>query len=460
MKLEREGALGALLVVVLLAGLAFDAFTDEADAGRTSTEAPIFDERSVYCPPPPFEGESTSKLVVGTASGDAVPVGIDDGEQTDLPAGRILRQKITAASALVGYGGEVLASTLTTTTGRVSALAAARCSKTASTRWYFAEGSSSLGADERIVIYNPFPDEAVVGVSLFTPDGQQGNANLSDGIAVPSGETTVIELNKFIRQERAVAAVVEANRGRVIAWRAMEDRSEERPDGFQMTLGATATSSEWYLPEGAVDGSTDMRVSLLNPTEEEAVASISLPSGKETIQPPELVEVVVPPRTMQRIALRNFVGGSDRNLGGAGVIVRTTSGELIAERTVYYDSDDLSGIASEVGAARTSAEWYLGPAVEKPDRDHVVLLNPGASLRTVSLSLLGETEDLTAPDGLQSLKLQPGTQLRVSLARWSQGGTYSVRVVADGDVVAERVAADDSDVASVMGVPLVRPTEQ
>lgn len=454
MNLAKEAKLGLLLVVILLAGVAFDSFTGDADAERPPVADPIFDERSVYCPQSPLESGAETTLVVGTSTGEAVPVGVGDTNKTDLAAGRILTQKGGASTALVGFGEEIVASVLATFSGKVPGVTAARCSKTASTHWYFAEGSSALGANERIVIYNPFPDEAVVGVTLFTQEGQQGNANLSDGIAVPAGETTVIELNRFIRQERAVGAAVVANRGRVIAWRAMEDDPEERPGGVQMTLGVTSPSSAWYFPEGAVDSATDVRVSLLNPTDEEAVASIALPASKQTVQPPELVEVVVPPKTLQRVALRNYVGGSDRDLGGAGVVVRTTSGELIAERTIYYSSDAVSGTTSEVGAARTSELWYVGPAVAKPERDHVVLINPGAEPANVSLSLLSRREDPLQPDDLQSIKVAPGTQVRVAIAKWTEGGTYSVRVEADGRVVAERMGSVASDVAAVMGVAL------
>lgn len=458
MNLQREGALGAFLVVLLLGGVAFDAAVDEADAGRGAVAPAIFDERSVYCPPPPVEGESSQRLVVASATGDGVPVGAAEDEQVELAEDRILIQRGTASTPFVGYGAEVVASSMAAFSGKTSGHGAARCSKTASTRWYFAEGSSALGTDERIVIYNPFPDEAVVGVSLFTPEGQQGNANLSEGIAVPAGETTMIALNDYIRQNRAVAAVVVANRGRVIAWRALQEDTDARPEGVQFTLGATSTSRQWFFPEGAIDDDTDDRISLLNPTDEEAIASISLASDEQSVQPPELVEVVIPPKTLQRLVLRNYVGGRDRNLGGAGVVVRTTSGELIAERTIYYASDDVTGVTSEIGAARTAAEWYLGPAVASPESDRVVLLNPGSQAVTVSLMLLNEDEPPTEPGALQDLALQPGTQMRVDLERWTQGQTYSVRVEANGDVVAERVGSQDSDVASVMGIPLVRPS--
>lgn len=458
MNLQREAKLGVLLIVALLAGVAFDTFTGAAAPGRAPAAAPIFDQRSVYCPQPPSD-DSFVRVVVAAATRSGVPVGVGGDDKVDLQPDRILTRAASESIPLVGYGGELVASAVTRFSGKVEGLASARCSKTASKQWYFAEGSSALGAEERIVIYNPFPDEAVVGISLFTPEGQQGNANLSDGIAVPAGETTVVELNRFIRQRRAVAAVVTANRGRVIAWRAMQESSEGRPPGVQFTLGATSTSDQWFLPEGAVGPETEERISLLNPTDAEAVATVSLASRKETVQPPGLVDVVIPPKTLRRIVLDNQVGGSDRNLGGAGVVIRTTSGELVVERTVYYDSDVLTGTASEIGAARTSAHWYLGPAMLEPDTDEVVLLNPGPTAATVTLSLLTEGADATSPGRLQDLTVQPGTQLKVSLEPWTRGATYGVRVESDREVVAERVAAQGGDVGAVMGVPLIRPSE-
>lgn len=459
MKLTRELTLVMVLLVSLAAGMVYDLLTDDVEASQQMPLVePLFNERSVHCPPPPIEGRSQSALAIGSAAGIALPVGIDD-EQLELAAGRSLIVDNQTSREIVGYGGEIVASAFATVTSGGGGLGAARCSKVASTEWYFAEGSSALGFDQRLVIYNPFPDEAVVSMSLYTPQGQQGNARLAEGRAVPAGQTIEVELNEFIRQQRFVGMSVVAQRGRVIAWRVMTVKSGDRPPGTQFTLGATAPAETWYFPEGAMEAGIDERISLLNPTDEEAIASLSLSTADETVQPPRLVEVVVPPNSLLPIPLRNYVGGPQRALGGAGVVVRTSSGSVVAERTIYYETDLLSGVASETGVVKASSDWFLGPPVEKPATDSVILMNPGAEQATVSLSLLSAHRDPQSPTSLQSLSVPEGTRLKVPLGEWTRGRTISVYVASDTDIVAERFGSRAGDVASVMGLRAARPSE-
>lgn len=456
MKMGREGTLAAFVIGTLALGIGVDLLTDDVTAPASVQVEPLFDARSVYCPAPPRLVESSSQLAIGAPGTEDVLVGVGD-DNLDLAAERTAMRQNNGSTSLIGYGGEVTASALPEFTGKVAGFGAARCSKTASTSWYFAEGSSALGAEERIVIYNPFPDEAVVGINLFTPEGPEGNANLAEGQAVPAGETLIVEINEFIRQERFVGASIVANRGRVIAWRALQVNSEDRPQGVQFSLGATAPAAEWYFPDGGLGGGIDERVSLLNPTDQEAVASVSLVTGEETLQPPKLVEVLVPPQTLQPLALRDYVGGSDSELGGAGVVVRTSSGRLVAERTVYYETTDLTGVASEVGASRTAQSWYLGPAVSAPATDSVILLNPGAEPAGVSLSLRSSGESPLRPGPLQDLILEAGTRLKIPLGEWTRDRSLSVLVESDAGIVAERFGSKAGDVAALIGLPLALP---
>lgn len=458
MKLSRELALVLVLVVALAVGIAYDAATDDIEASEeVHLVEPLFDERSVHCPRPAVPGRSGSRLAIGSAAGEALPVGVGD-DRIELPAARTTFVHNGASREIVGFGGEVVASAVGSVTGTGGGLVAARCSKVASPEWHFAEGSSALGFDQRLAIYNPFPDEAVVSVSLYTPKGEQGNANLAEGRAVPAGQTIEIELNEFIRQQRFVGMSVRANRGRVIAWRVMTVNGEDRPEGSQFTLGATSPAETWHFPEGALEEGVDERISLLNPTAEEAIATVSLSTATESVQPPQLVEVVVPPHSLLPLPLRDYVGGPQRNLGGAGVVVRTTSGSVVAERTVYYETGLLSGVASEVGLVQPSAQWFVGPAVDKPSTDSVVLLNAGAEEATVSLSLLTADGPPQEPAPLQNLSVKGGTRLKLPIGEWTRGKSVSVHVTSDRDIVVERFGSGDSDVASVMGLPLARPS--
>jgi hypothetical protein len=455
MRRVREVLLVLVIVMGLAGGVAFDLSTDEISPARADQVAPLFAARSVFCPPAPAGGESNARIAVAAPSGKALPLGIEE-DRFDLGEERLLMQENALPTSLVGYGGEIAGTSLVAFTGKDSGLGSARCSKSAATRWYFAEGSSALGAEERLIIYNPFPDEAVVTVSLMTPQGEETSAGLSEGQAVPAGETLIIELNEYVKQRRFLAASIVANRGRVVAWRALQLSGHHRLEGAQFSLGATAPSSEWYFPEGGVGQGLATRVSLFNPTQQEAVATVSLVTGDETKQPPQLVDVAIPPGGLLPVAFSNFVSGPDRELGGAGVVVRTSSGAVVAERSVYYGTPSVAGVASEVGAARTATDWLLAPAVPAPDIDEVVLLNPGTERVTVDLSLISETEDASLPAELQDLVVPQGTRLTVPVHEWTGGRSFGVVVRGDGALVAERFASMGPEVASVIGLPLVR----
>ncbi|MEA2447101.1 MAG: hypothetical protein QOK47_738 [Actinomycetota bacterium] len=331
------------------------------------------------------------------------------------------------------------------------ATAAARCSAVASPQWYFAEGSSALDFAEKIIVYNPFPYEAVVRISLFTPAGEESRANLAEQ-PVPAGETTIVDLNEFIRQQRFVGASITALRGRVVAWKSLAVTAEDRPAGTTLTLGATQTSETWFFPEGEVSPGADERITVLNPTDEEAIVNISLSTSSETVQPPKLVEVVVPPRSLRPFALHDFVTGASSDLGGASVSVRETNGTgIVAERTVFYDSAGLTGVAGEIGAPEAAPAWMIGPPAAAPETDSVVVMNPGANTATFSVVILRGKGQPIKPQQFTGVRLKGGTRLKMPIGAYTRGRTAIVIVTSDEPIVAERVGSAGGDVASVMG---------
>ena len=50
-------------------------------------------------------------------------------------------------------------------------LAVEPCARDASTDWYFANGTTVRGAQQFIVLFNPFGDDAIVDVSFLTDGG-------------------------------------------------------------------------------------------------------------------------------------------------------------------------------------------------------------------------------------------------------------------------------------------------
>ena len=335
--------------------------------------------------------------------------------------------------------------------------AAARCSDRASSHWYFAAGASTLGVDQRLLIYNPFPDEAVVRVSFLTEAGVETKGNLAD-VPVPSKSTTQVRINEFIRLERTLAVRIDSKRGRVVAWRLLYDDPDGGPTGAQMSLGAAAPSETWFFPDGAVGEGVDERIALMNPTDEEATVTISLHgAGGDIVQPEELVGVEVPAGTARQIVLNDMLGKAEREVGGVSAIVQTTNGvKIVAERSIRYNTTAVSGSSAEVGAPVLSTSWFLPAATLNPSTDTVVVMNPGSAPATIGLELMFEGKAPVSPGALQGRELEPGGRLKIGIGEWTALETALVRLTSTSPVVAERFSYSQvpDDVGAVIGFPL------
>lgn len=456
---SRELFLGFILLISLGAGLGYEILADEAEKPMpASVRGELFTARAVFCPPS-VHGAETS-LMVASVEGDAVPVEINPGreEVAELGAERFLlhHSEVRASADVTGFGSPLEASASTRLVEPVQGAGAAACTETASTAWYFAEGSSALDYDERLLIYNPFPDEAVVQVTLFGRKGDRTRANLSD-IAVPAGGSVVVSLNEFVLRQQFLSTTVTATRGRVVVWRTLLATPENRAEGVQLSLGAPATAPEWYFPDGALDDGYEERLALLNPSEQEAVVTISLVTNRKTIQPPKLLELRVPPESSRSVVLKDVVEGRQAELGTVGAVVRSTNEVgIVAERTVWYATGRLEGVASEVGSAQAAPDWWLGPALVRPQIDVVVVMNPGTANVRVTISFLRRFGDPLTAKRLTEIVVPRDARIRIPVDATTGGAPTVALVHATGPVVAERFAYSSAaaDVAAVMGVPV------
>jgi hypothetical protein len=456
--MSRIWDLRTLVIVVVLAiglGVLLDFTSEEvtAPASDIQAEGGRFQTRASFCPPPFSARLGSQTVAIASDPGPASSIRIEPGEteSTDLPEGRLLMHKVEGpAIEAIAYGSLVHASALVAMQNPASGAGAARCPRVVSDTWYFPAGSSSLGYDERILVRNPFPDEAVVNVTFYTPTGKTTKANLAE-VAVPAGDSEFIRVNDFILRQPVLGASVTARRGRIVAWRAMFAEPEDRPDGVYFGLGATSPSLEWYFPEGAVGDGLEQNFTLLNPYKREAIVTISLATGEGRQQPPKLVDVRVPPEAIKTISLPETLGAQDQDLGNVGAVIESSNGVgVVAERTVWYAAG-ATGVESTIGAREPATQWVVPPASAASIEDTVVVLNPGADPATIDITLLRKDGDPIQPQTLQQVRIKPGARVRIELTELTDGPT-ALLVTSDSPVVAERIAsAGIGDVATVMG---------
>lgn len=457
-RLTREGVVAAVLALVLAGGVVFDLASGPArPAVPEEPSGERFAARSVFCPP---SQNATAGVAIGAAPGVAVPVGIESGEERqrrELGADSLLTLRPPSGGGMdvVGYGAPVLASSALAFSSPVEGAAAASCAPAASQVWYFADGQTTLDHDDRFVIYNPFPDEAVVRIVFHSAGGARAKAGLND-VAVPAGEFTVVAANEYILRHEVLGATIRAQRGRVVAWRVQYAEPDNRPRGDVYTLGATAPALTWYFPDGGAGEGIEERIAIANPGEDEAVVTVSLRAAQRALQPPELAELAIPAGSSQLIELAEVLQGRDARAGGLSAVVRSTNGvPVVAERTVIY-SGELSGAAAEIGATRPAQTWALGPASFDPDADLVAVMNAGEQPVRFSIALVRPGGAPLEPSELQDLALPAGGRIKLPVGRWTSGRPMLALLRADGPVVAERFAYSEQarDVAALMGIPL------
>ncbi|MGH2753076.1 MAG: DUF5719 family protein [Actinomycetota bacterium] len=453
---SRELVMGATLIAVLALGVAFDGVTDETEPpAPVAEQSRIFTERAVFCPSSGGGTEGTVHLAGSGFDESSVTAGIEpgDGETQDLGA-RALFHDVddNTPLGLVGYGGRVAASAATTYTEPVGGLASAACSTEASTEWFFPQGSVALGFNESLILYNPFPDEAVVRVTFHTKGGSRSKANLND-VAIPSGDATTLRMNRFILQQKVLGAEVRSVRGRFVAWKVVFAKPENQPPGASLTLGATEPALEWYFPTGASGDGLEERLSILNPSDEEALVDVSLITDKRMIQPESLVGFKVDVGSTREIDLSHAL--DERDVGSVSVVVRSVNGvELVAERSVWYDSGAFRGYASEIGATEPSTNVWLGLPAANPTSDSIIILNLGEEEAEVDVELRRASGEPLRPDELQGITVATGGRGRIDLDRWSQDEPVVAIISSSSPVVAERIAYSGSaeDVAALMGL--------
>lgn len=456
---RREIGLAATVVLLLLTGIAVDVFATEVDR-RPPPPPPgaRFAERASFCPP--SLGGSTAFVVAGAPGGEEVSLGIEPARPERVvvePGGVFVQELLEGAPAqVVGYGSAVKAGVVLRSHEPVAGEAGAQCAESASSRWFFAGGASTLEVDERLLIYNPFPDEAVVRVTFVTPVGEDRKGKLAD-VPVPAKSATIIKVNEFIHLERTLGVRIDTKRGRVVAWRALFDRPEEGSPGVQMTLGVTADSDTWFFPDGTVSEASGQRISLLNPNEEEATVTISLSGDGEIVQSDELVEIPVGPGTTRAVTLQQVLGDRALRAGAVSAVVQSTNGVgIIAERSIRYGDGRIRGSTAEIGASRSSRGWMLPPATLRPVVDDVVIMNPGSRDAVIDITIRAQNRRPIDPGSLQDKTLAPGARLRIDVARWTRLRTAMVTVTSTAPVVAERFSYSDvsGDAGAVMGYPL------
>jgi hypothetical protein len=350
------------------------------------------------------------------------------------------------------------------------------CATSASDRWYFASGTTTLDATETLVLFNPFPEAATVDIALARDGGRRRTPRLLQGLQVPASSVVPIELGKAnsVGPYPQVSATVTARAGQVVAERIQTFNGEGaalsadqdvqdpfKPKGLAVTLGVPRAAPSWVFPYGAKGEGLHERIVVFNPSPDEAQIEVQVtlvrPRVNGRIEP---FAVTVNPRSWTVVDLdtENRVPEEAGGRVAHTTTVRTVNRVPVVAERVLASTEPLEStdLAITPGTPLVSDRWIFAAGGATPGQlgELIAVVNPGSRAVEVRLGAVVDGQTRALGEGA-TFTLAAGQHARVRIDDLIEARAVTVQVAADGPVAAERILVrpGGARTSTALGVP-------
>ncbi|HUG87223.1 MAG TPA: DUF5719 family protein [Actinomycetota bacterium] len=341
-----------------------------------------------------------------------------------------------SGSAVEYFGGPVAAGmVMSRSSGKGAPLgrAAEPCLAESSTRWYLPEGTTIRGFDQRVVVTNPFAQEAVISLWL-TDERETLKPGELQGIVLPARRSIAFDLGDFSLGKETLATTVDVGLGKVAVGGV--GISE---DGIRAAVAVSAPATTWVLPGARDDAPSALTV--LGTGRVEAPFRVRL-QGMEG-----QVEVISEAGALPGRATTQGVPAQ-----GAGLVAQADGPEpFVAGRRLVAPGD----LASVSGVSGGATYWVALPTTSPLGGSATLIVeNPGDSVADVRIAFLTEAGPAEVPE-IGRITLRPGGFRAVDLGPFVGTEPVSVVVRAEaGSVVVGQASRDEEGYAVALGVVL------
>jgi hypothetical protein len=327
----------------------------------------------------------------------------------------------------------------------------APCASAASEEWHLANGATTRDTGQVALLFNPFPDDAIVDFS-FATDGGGFTAPDLISFPVPARSVVPVDLTQKVRRQAHVSTSVRARAGRLVMGRIQTYDGTGGPKGLDVALAAPSPAEQWWFPDGLKGAGIVEQYHVYNPTERPAEVALDVFVDKAI---PELFELTLLPGTYATVDVSKE-DAIPAKAGHSATVSSLNDVPVVAERSVAAgEGATRSGYASMLGAAGSARRWILavGHASRALD-EWVVIQNPGAEAVRVSLGALQGGRELPLTE-LQDLEIAPSGRRPIRIGEHLQRDELPLVVEADGPVVVERdlYSARGLGLSSAIGIP-------
>jgi len=295
--------------------------------------------------------------------------------------------------------------------------------------WYLAEGTNAWGFSTYITIENPYDVTIHARLTYMNPNpAPAGNGVIaSRTILLPPLSQTTVSSSEVIGNVDFSTKVECLESQPIAVDRTMFWTGEgASTPGYHSSIGATAPSKTWYLPEGSSNWGFETWTLLLNPNPVQANVALTYMTADGPVVSPQ----IVPANSRASFSMFGDIGIADAS------IQVTSDQPVVAERSVYRNNRR-EGSCS-VGATTPSNDYFLAEGAVGYDTGfttYVLVQNPNDAPNEISLTYQTPQGEVAG----RSFTMEPNSRKTVNLNEDLPPNTdVSTKVHGSKPLVAER----------------------
>jgi hypothetical protein len=335
------------------------------------------------------------------------------------------------------------------------------CATGASDEWHFAWGTTAREARELLVLFNPFPDDAIVEGVFSTEDTVREPGRFAGGLVVPGRSTVGIDLGDDVTRRDEVAATLTTRTGRLVVDRIVRVNEEDGGDrGLTVQTGVNEPQRTWVFPDGLTSEEVSERFVVYNPGDELAEVEIELRLDRpEENGIPAPVELSIAPGSHATVDM-NEDGRLPSGVPHAAVVRSANDVPIVAERVLSSRRESgRRGLSVTTGSPVEATEWtFAAGSTQEPRVQSLTIVNIDPQVLTeVDVVAVVGGRELPVSE-VQGVEIEAGGRLSVDLTELI-ANRYDLAVVvrATEPVVVERTLAqvgeDHRGISTAVGVP-------
>ncbi len=424
---------------------------DDADDEEPADDEPADDDDAADEEPDAPDGEDPA-----AASTEPVTRVVEVAARSRLRLALTELVQAPIASALVeaGAGGIVVEHEVSSIHGSD----AKPCATSAADEWHLAWGTTEREARELLVLFNPFPDDAIVEGRFATDEGVREPARFAGGLVVPARSTLAVDVGDDVTRRAEVAATLRTRTGRVVVDRIVRIDEDGGRRGLTVQTAVPEPQQAWIFADGLVDEDVSESFHVYNPGDAVAEVSIELVLDRpEENGIPEPIDLSLPPGAQATVD----VGADGRVPAGVAhaAVVRSANGvPVVAERVLASRAEGRRGITVSTGTPLEAEEWWFASGATSGSSDewlYLLNLDPRVLAEVEVLAVVGG--QLVPVSELQDVVVEPGERAAIRLGERIQRDDLALLVRSTEPIVVERglyrVGEDARGASNSVGIP-------